>query len=616
MRLKTYLLEVEQFRRKIIKVAIVMVILIVVVLLRLFYLQILSHEHYAKLASNNRLDYLAVEPNRGLIYDRNGVLLAENRPAFTLNIIADYAKDVDETIEALGKIITITTSDLKKFRQYLKNHVRLESFPLKQKLSMDELVVFYANKYRFPAVAVDSEMLRHYPLGPSMAHIIGYLGKISKDDLRKIAEKNYSPNSYLGKTGIEKYYENILRGNTGYKVVETGATGKIVRLLKIIKPVSGKTIYLTIDSNLQKTIQDAFGQEKGAAVVIDPNNGEILAMVSNPSYDPNLFSLGIDNDTFSRIHNSSNKPMYNRATLGQFSFASTIKPFIAIQALDTGLVSKDFTIDDPGWFKLENNPHIYRDWKLDGHGKVNLRKAIIVSCDVFFYNISLKLGMTKMAKFLEAFGFGKKINIDIAEEATGIVATPYWKSHRFGKPWYTGDTIIASIGQGFMTTTPLQLAHGIATISTRGKRFKPYLLKAVQNHDDTMVITKPISVGEIKLKDDRSWDLVIGAMEEVIFNPHGTAYHRFGSTPSYRVAGKTGEAQLYRRVQSVNKRIVPKHLLNHNLFIAFAPVDNPQIALAVITENSNFAVRIAKQILDYHFVSSNNVNASPIIKNH
>ncbi len=601
MRLKNYSKETRQFKKRIAVAAITMGILLGVIIFRLFNLQIWNYGRFAKLATDNQLDYIAIVPNRGLIYDRNGVLVAENIPAFTLNIIMEHIKNMDDTIGELKKIIDITPRDLKQFYKHLKNHRHLEHIPLKQKLTPEEVAKFYINKYKFVGVTIDTAMYRHYPLGEDLAHVVGYVGKANQDDLKNIDANNYTRNDFLGKVGIEKYYESLLHGKIGYKVVEIGATGKIVRPIKIIHPVPGSTIHLTIDSNLQRIAKRAFGEEKGAAVALDPRNGEILVLVSNPSYNPNLFAQGIDSTTFNGIQNSPRKPLYNRATKGQFPFASTIKPFLAIQALDSQTIDANFKIQDPGWFKLENSTHIYHDWKSSGHGVVNLAKAIMVSCDIFFYILATKLGIGNITNVLEKFGFGSKTQIDLPEEAPGIVASPRWKMQHLGRRWYTGDTVISAIGQGSMATTPLQLAQGTAAIALRGKRFKPHLLKSTQSPDGTVEETKPTALATIELKDPKIWNLVIGAMGEVITNPQGTAYHRFDAQNlPYSVAGKTGEAQLYRS-QTKNRQDTPKHLLNHNLFIAFAPIDDPQIVVAVITENSNLAVRATRKILDHFF---------------
>lgn len=609
--IKNYSQEVKLFKKRIFRAIFLIGVLLVVLVTRLLNLQVFNHEFYSNLSSNNQLAYLPIEPNRGLIYDRNGVLLAENLPTFSLNIIAKNVKNYKESIENLKTIIDITPEDIKQFEKTAKRKQRFEHIPLKMKLTSKEMAAFYTNQYRSPGIIIENKMLRHYPLTSDTVNVVGYVGRISKQDLKNIDANNYSASDFIGKVGIEKYYENSLHGQTGHKVIEVDANGKIIRTLKVIPPIHGDNLYLTIDSKLQqialKSLED--NQEKGAVVAIDPNNGEVLAMVSNPSYDPNLFATGIDNATFNNLQSSKDKPMYNRATKSLFPLASTIKPFLALQALDTSTISTNDKIYDPGWFKLPNNNHKYRDWKYKGHGIVNITKAIIVSCDTFFYDLSVKLGISKISNILNRFGFGNKTYIDIEEESAGIVATPDWKRKNTGNPWYTGDTIISGIGQGFMSTTPLQLAHGVATISMRGQRFKPHLLLATQKSDKTQKVEPPIPLPAVMLKNSDSWEIVIKAMEQVIKNPEGTAHRRFGKNIPYTVAGKTGGAQLYHHkivneVQYKDRSKIPKHLRDHSLFIAFAPIENPEIALAVVVENSSTAPKIAKQILDYYFAKN------------
>lgn len=604
--LKNYREETKQFKKRVVKALILSLVLLSLIIIRLGNLQIFNHKLYADLATKNQLEHLPIEPKRGLIYDRNGTLIAENTPMFSLNIEANQIKNIKTTLEIIQSIIDLQPGDIKQLNKALKQR-RVEQIPLKLKLTQEEVAAAYVNQKRLPGVFVDNQMIRHYPLANINANALGYVGKINKQDLKNIDSKNYNINSYIGKVGIEKYYENILRGTMGYKVVEVDATGRIVRTVKIIPPTAGENLYLTIDSKLQQTALEALEDNRGAAVAIDPNNGEILALVSNPSYDPNLFTAGIDNTTFAKLQLSSSKPMYNRATKGLSPFGSTIKPFIALQALDTGIITPNFKIFDPGWFKLENSNHPpYRDNTYSGHGTVDITKAITKSCNTFFYTIGVKLGIEKIDNILERFGFGSKINIDIAEESSGIVASPKNKMSRTGKRWYPGDTVISSIGQGDMSTTALQLAHGVAAIATHGKRLQPHLLLAKQKIDGPLIKKEKTELPPVILKNSHYWDIVIDAMKHVVLDPNGTAYYRFGPDPSYSVAGKTGGAQLYHhKIVNENPKPeseekIPKHLRNNNLFIAFAPVENPKIAIAVITENSNKAVYVARKILDYY----------------
>ena len=605
--IKNYIRETRQFKKRMLKATVLIILLLTLLVARLFNLQIFNYKLYSDLATHNQLEHLRIEPNRGLIYDRNGILLAENLPTFNLNIVTERVKNFKTTLNDLKTIIDITPSDIQQFKKALQQRHRFEYIPLKSKLTPEEVASFYVNQYRFPGVTIDTKMIRHYPLAGDAVNVLGYVGRINKQEQKNINADNYNSNDFIGKVGIEKYYETRLHGKTGYKVVEVDAGGHIVRTVKIIPPIQGDTLYLTIDSKLQKIALDALGKEQGAVVAIDPNNGEILAMVSNPSYDPNLFTSGIDSITFNKLQFSSSKPMYNRATRSIFPFGSTIKPFIALQALDTGTITPNFKISDPGWFKLENSkqPPI-RDWQHNGHGIVNITKAITESCSTFFYAISIKLGIGKIDAILEQFGFGNKTNIDITEESSGIVASPKWKMKHTGKHWYPGDTLNSGIGQGDMKTTPLQLAQGVAAIATHGRRYQPHLLLANQTTSETRVTQKTIPLPPITLKNPDNWDIVINAMQAVVTNPIGTAYTRFGSNPAYSVAGKTGTAQLYHH-KIVNENPTPeseektsKHLRNHSLFIAFAPVENPKIAIAIVVENNSTAPKVARKILDHY----------------
>ncbi len=611
-RLKNYNYETKQFKKRLFKASILLVILLFLLIARLFNLQVFNYKLYAALATHNQLENIPIEPNRGLVYDRNGTLLAVNQPIFILSVVVEHKKNLEKTIQDLKSIINITPKDIKQFKKNLQQHHRLLQVPLKSKLTPEEVASFYVNQYRFPGVCIETKMIRRYPLNGATAHTLGYVGKINKQELQVVDPKNYfgSDFMFIGKVGIEKYYEAQLHGKTGYKVVEIDANGKAIRTVKIIPPISGDNLYLTIDSKLQKVALEAFGKEQGAAVAIDPSNGEILALVSSPTFDPNLFTSGIDNDTFNSLQLSSSKPMYNRATKSIFPFGSTIKPFVALQALDTGTITPNFKISDPGWFKLENSkqPPI-RDWQHGGHGIVDVTKAITESCSTFFYAVAIKLGIAKIDEILEKFGFGSKTNIDIQEESSGIVASPKWKIKHTGKNWYPGDTLNAGIGQGDMKTTPLQLACGAATIATRGKRYQPHLLLATQTTNGTRVTPNAPSLPPVMLKNPNNWDTVINAMQRVVTDPTGTAYTRFGPNPAYSVAGKTGTAQLYHH-KIVNENPTPeseektaKHLRNHSLFIAFAPVENPKIAVAIVAENTNIAPKIARKIFDYYLAT-------------
>lgn len=604
--IKNYRKEAKFFKQRLLFASVIVGILIFILLLRLLYLQVGQYNFYTKLSENNQVELSPIEPNRGLIYDRNGVLLAENSPVFSLSIIPNLTPDLDNTLLELQKIINITPENIKQFKKSLSQHQKFEHIPLKLKLTEEETANFHINQYQFPGVTIDAKMIRNYPFGYYTASVLGYVGRINANDLENIDKENYAASNFIGKTGIEKFYEPTLHGKTGYDQIEVDASSHVVRTLKTVQPIPGENLYLTIDINLQKAAQNALGDEKGAIVVINPQNGEILAFVSNPSYDPNLFTNGIDTKTFQELQNSPTKPLYNRAIFGLFPLASNIKPFIAMELLNTGTVNQYTSVYDPGWFKLPNSTHVYWDWAHLGHGTVNVSKAIMESCDTYFYNMAPKLGIERIDQILTLFGFGKKTGVDLNDEPKGIVASPQWKMAHTGKSWYPGDTVISIIGQGFMSTTPLQLAHAVATLSQKGVGYRPhFLLKSVTANGLTNT-AQPVRDEPIVVNNPNYWKIVTNAMQDVIRSPMGTAYKKYGTDFPYTIAGKTGGAQLYHHKYNKegatpeDEAKIPKHLRNHSLFIAFAPVDKTKLAISVVVENNITAPMVARKVVDYY----------------
>lgn len=604
--IKNYFRETHLFTRRIFVLVFVILTAIGVLISRLAFLQIKNHTLYITLSNQNQLSLIPIEPNRGLIYDRNGVLLAENVPIFNLEITPDKVPNLKQTIEKLDKIIPITPDDLKRFHKELKDHRSFQAVPLKVKLTEQEVAKFYVNQFQFPGVTINAGMYRHYPYGKEFVSVLGYVARINEQELKQIDQVAYSGSTSIGKIGIEKYYEKELHGIIGYKQGEVDANGRYVRTLKRFPPRRGESLYLTIDSKLQMSIEKIFGDEKGAVVVLNPKTGEILALVSMPGYDPNPFVIGIDPAHFKELRDSPDKPLYNRAIRGIYPFASTIKPFLAIAGLDSEVVDTSYSIHDPGYFGIAGVNHVYRDWKKGGHGVVNLPKAIVVSCDVFFYGLSVKLGVTRIHTYLTKLGFGQKTGIDIIEELPGLVPSIEWKLRRLHARWWIGDTVAAGIGQGYMLTTPLQLAQGVAIIANKGVRYKPRLLMKVQKPDGKVEVIKPIKEPPVILKNFKTWDIVSKAMGDVTSAPGGTAVGAFAGVP-YTVAGKTGTAQLTKIVGENyhgSDAKLPKNLRNHRLFIAFAPVENPQVAVAVVVENSSIAPRLAREVLDLYFAQT------------
>jgi penicillin-binding protein 2 len=456
--------------------------------------------------------------------------------------------------------------------------------------------------------------MRHYPFAESFSHVLGYVGRINAKELNEIDPVNYSASHYIGKLGVEKYYEDELHGNVGYEEVENDASGKPIRTLKQIHGVPGKNLTLTIDSGLQIEAEKALLGNRGAIVAIEPGTGQILAMVSEPAYDPNLFVLGVSQKEYKELQESPDKPLYDRAIRGLYPLASTIKPYLALEGLQSGATTADFTIYDAGTFSLPNSSHVFHDWKKHGHGRVDVSRAIIVSCDIYFYQLAAKMGIRNMGSILSQFGFGNLTGVDLEGELPGNVPSPEWKMKHRGQRWYPGDTVITAIGQGDMQATPLQLASAVSTMATRGKRYIPYLLMREQLPGFQPIQHDPISLAPVTLKSDNYWDLVIDAMQEVVTTPSGTAYQVFGRKQNYTIAGKTGTAAVAkRRVANEEDKqdSMPEHLRDHRLFIAFAPIESPKLALAIVTEHSNNAIEAARTIFDYYLGSQSNGNRQP-----
>ncbi len=597
--------EIQLFSRRVIVCAIFIFLFMGALIARLVYLQVFEHDFFSTLSEQNFMTIIPTEPNRGLIYDRNGVLLAKNVPSFNLTINPSKVGNITATIQRLQSFINITPHDLEIFQRRLKQSSPHQPVPLKMKLTEDETTRFYVNQYFFPGVNIETRMIRSYPMGELYSHVLGYVGRINEKEADTIDKINYSASEYIGKNGIEKQYEDMLHGKVGNQEVETDANGRILRILKENKPTPGQDVYLTIDSHLQQAASDALGDETGTIIVLNPNNGEVLAMVSKPFYNPDMFVMGITTQDFQQLLNMPEKPLYDRALRGVFPPGSSIKPFYAIGALDSKVITPDYKIHDTGLFMLPGLAHVYHDhgWKHGGHGIVDVIRGIIVSCDTFFYNVAVKLGIRAQDKILQEFGFGKPTGIDLPNEIGGLVPTPEWKRRVKGESWYTGDTVVMGIGQGFLLTTPLQLVQGVAIIAERGIKYQPHLLLKSALGSQTMVQPTYPPQQLVTLQDPKNWDMIISAMQQVVMKPGGTGYGFFGgATSPYQVAGKTGTAQVINREGGEDQdENTPKALRNNHLFIAFAPVDHPQIAIVVLYEHGIGAPRFARKVMDAYF---------------
>ncbi len=592
--IKNHQTEIRLFNVRAIAVCVFALVFTLIIVARLFYLQLIQHQFYTTLSEQNILNLTPITPKRGLIYDRNGVLLARNVPAFSLAIVPGRVKNLKATVKNLEKILEITPEQISAFYRNVHQSHRFSPIPLIPKLTEEEAAKFYVNQYRFPGVSVQPHLLREYPMGESFSNIVGYVARITRDELATIDRDYYNASGYIGKTGIEKQYEDLLRGTPGSEEVETNARGEVVRTLKTNPPIPGKNIYLTIDSRLQEFAEQTLGDNAGVVIAIDPNTGEVLAMVSNPSFDPNPFVAGISTKNYQALLNAPNHPLYNRVIRGLYSPGSTIKPFYAIGGLDDGVINAYTSIVDSGQFQVPNTDHVFHDWWKTGHGIVNVTKALAVSCDLFFYQLAYNLGIYKMDQILLRFGFGAATGIDFPGELSGVVPSPEWKRKVKHAPWYTGDAINAGIGQGALLVTPLQLAVATATLATHGIRLKPHLL---------LTQDQPSGLAPVILNHNEAWQIVTQGMEDVVNAPFGTAA-AVGHNLAYTLAAKTGTAQVFgnrTRSEERSELNIPKPLRNNHLFIAYAPVDHPKIAIVVVVEHDAKANQVARAVLDYYF---------------
>jgi penicillin-binding protein 2 len=597
--LNNYHKESRLFSNRCYAIFAIILLFFLAILTRLVFLQIVNNKIYESLSVHNLLKIVPIEPTRGLIYDRNGVLLAKNIPVFSLDIIPGEVANVKTTIDQLSKIVSISPSDRHAFNYAISRHRRYEPVPLKYKLSEKEMDVFYLNQYRFPGVIIQANMLRQYPLGNTLSNVLGYVGRINSQELKEVDPINYRPSDYIGKTGIERFDEKQLHGYVGSALAESNAAGQVIKNLKNIPPTPGKNLYLTIDSKLQAYAIKALGNNNGALVAIQPSTGQILALVTKPTYNPNPFVMGISSKAYRKIMSNPNHPMYDRAIRGLYSPGSTIKPFQSLAGLNYSVITPQYTIYDPGWYRVPHTKHVFHDDLWSGHGHVDLHKAIKVSCDTYFYNLAVKLGIRHIDAFLSQFGFGQLTNLEMPDELPGVLPTPAWKRANKGNPWYTGDTVNIGIGQGMLLVTPIQLASAISIIAERGKHFQPHLTLKWQGENNKFSTQPPTLLNTIKLNNFSYWHTVISGMQAVIDG--GTA-RRFGPHKGFTVAGKTGTAQVYgvyRDEETVDwKR--PKRLRNNHLFIDFAPVHQPKIVIAVVIEHASYADAIAGNVTRFY----------------
>ena len=594
----------QQILRQRILVALAGIFLLLLLLVgRLLNLQWLDYEHYSTLSHENRVKVLPIAPIRGLIYDRKGRILAENRPSFTLAVIPEQVRELDNTLADLGQLISINDEDRQRFFRDIKRKRRFENVPLRFNLSEQEVARFAVNAHRFPGVVVEAVLSRVYPYAGLTGHLVGYVGRINVRELKHIDASNYSATRRIGKTGIERMYEDLLHGTVGYQQVEINAQGRILRVLERTPPQPGVNLYLTVDMDLQQAAAAALQGRRGAVVAIEPDSGDVLALVSTPGFDPNLFVNGISSGKYRELRDSPDRPLFNRALQGQYPPGSTIKPMMGLAGLEYGLRKPTDLTWCPGWYRLKGQEHKYRCWKKVGHGHVDIEDAIVQSCDVYFYTLAHDMGIDRMHDFLSGFGLGHMTGIDLPGERSGLWPSRAWKQRVRNLPWFPGETLITGIGQGFTLATPLQLAQAVALISRRGDGFKPRLLRRIEDPviGETRDLRPQAALTRVHA-DARNWATIIKAMHHVVQGARGTA-RASARGAGYRYAGKTGTAQVYgiKQDEKADKNIA-EHLRDHALFIAFAPLDVPRIAVAVVVENggsgSHTAAPIARKVLD------------------
>ncbi len=631
--------ESALFSRRALVSFIAVVLMVGVLLHNLYQLQVQNHQAYSTRSNDNRIKVIPVAPNRGLIYDRNGILLAENRPIYALEVTTSKIKDLEHTLNELAVLLDLNEKDFANFKKEQRRTRRFKAVTLKNQLTEHQVSLFSVNQHKFPGVEVRAYLKRYYPYGSALTHVLGYVSKINDRDLNRLEDKgvlnNYKATRDIGKLGIEKSYEHLLHGQSGYQEVEVNSRGKIIRTLKYVPPTPGQDIQLTLDLNLQLYIEQILTKQKkdpktgemitkasrGAVVVMDPKDSSVLAMVSSPSYDSNQFVHGISTKNYKALLSDKARPLMNRTTLGIYPPASTVKPMIAVAALSEGIITTKTTRNDPGWWKIPNsNSRPFRDWLRRGHGRVNISKAIEESVDTFFYQIAYDMGIDRLSVWMNKFGYGKQTGIDIDEENGANMPTRIWKQNRFRKPWYQGDTIPIGVGQGYWTATPIQMAKATTILVKNGVVKEPHLLKAT-------IKDKKVTLNPIQEKDSitgvpqRYWQAAKEGMYLVAHGYKGTGRHAFSGTP-YKAAAKSGTAQVFGLAEDeeYNSEEVAEHLRDHALFIAYAPFHKPKAVVSVVLENagggSSHAGPISRKILDYILVDHKEAfNDSPPIAN-
>ena len=600
IRLKDHEVDTRLIRGRLLVGAVAVILLTLLLVSRMYYLQVVQFEHHSTLAENNRIHVQSLPPTRGTIYDRNGVVVADNRASFSLTLTRERAGDWETVLDSIIEILELDSDSRALFEKRIRQGRRpFEPVPVMFELTEEQIARVAVNQFRLPGVEVAASLVRYYPQKEHFAHSVGYVGRINEGELKKLDAVNYSGTHHIGKTGIERFYEDELHGQVGYEEVETNARGRVLRVLKRVEPISGQDIYLTLDIALQEAAEAALDGRRGAIVAIEPNTGEVLAMVSQPSFDPNPFVTGISFKAYGELRDSLDQPLFNRVLRGLYPPGSTIKPMVAIAGLDAGVITPSTRVFDPGFYQLPNNKHKYRNWNRYGDGWVDLDLALARSNDTYFYDLAHKLGIDRLHDYMSRFGFGQRVSLDMFEETAGLMPSRDWKRNRYRQSWYPGETLILGIGQGYMQTTPLQLAQATALMASRGKWIRPHLARSVGGVQP--VDTDPPA--DIVLRDQKAWEPARLGMEHVLHGARGTA-RKVGDAAAYRIAGKSGTAQVVaiKQGERYNREKTQERHRDHALFIAYAPAEKPQIAVAVMVENgesgSGVAAPVAKLVLD------------------
>jgi len=600
------------FFRRAILVGVIATALLLLLAGRMFTLQVVEHQHYSTLADGNRVRVEPIPPTRGLIFDREGRILAENRPSYQLELIPEQVEDIQATLEALEELVEISVQDRERFFRLLQSQRRFQPVPIRQNLSDEEVASFAVERQSFPGVDIRARLARHYPYGKKTAHIVGYLGAISREDLQRIDRSRYSGTTQIGKTGIEFSYEPILHGGAGSRRVETNAQGRVIRTLDIREPaLPGDDIYLSLDAELQRVAYEALEGHAGSVVAIDPKDGGILAMVSRPSFDPNQLVAGLQSGAFLQLQNDPGRPLFNRALRGRYPPGSTIKPFMGLAGLESTNLDPDARLNCTGQFFVEGRRRPFRDWLEHGHGPTDLHKAVVESCDIYFYQLAVDMGIDNMHRYMTQFGMGSQAGIDIPGESAGVVPSREWKRQALGEPWYRGETVITGIGQGYFLVTPLQLAKATAVLANQGEIRPPRLLRGIRNaftrELEVMSAPEAHTPELLAAVPSDNWARTTAAMVDSVHGPRGTA-RSIGAHAPYRIAGKTGTSQVLGLGEDEEyvHEDTAYHLRDHALFVAYAPADDPEIVVAVLVEHGggggSVAAPVAGKVMDYYLL--------------